>query len=359
MALDHEMWWYSLLYSCTEAAGVILNACIVILNVASVHKLSQSSFLLFWLCFCDLITAITGTMSAANNLIRDATPTESDDCTLKAAVLVTAGMASLLLCSGLTFFRYITILKQRTLPPNFATLYLLFVGVVSLGVAILPFVMGSASWFYKLRPSKVYCSVDWSQRDWRSCVVSISCGMICASTLGFIGYAYTGIYAEAARVFKGMEEHAPGIPGSASPGCVEVVTEVSVKSRNGGLRDLEQNTAKSFGNAATVEEDALSVSNTLARATRMKAKRNEDEKRQNALLKQSVIVVTAYVIGWSPYLLMGLFEFISAKPVGPVFDFIPALLIPLYGAINPVIIFNYDRDIKANCLHWLSRSRAN
>ncbi|KAI8846011.1 hypothetical protein BJ741DRAFT_12437 [Chytriomyces cf. hyalinus JEL632] len=352
MALDHEIWWYSLLYSCTEATGVILNACIVILNAASVHKLSQSSFLLFWLCFCDLITAITGTMSAANNLIRDATPSESDDCSLKAAILVTAGMASLLLCSGLTFFRYITILKQRTLPPNFATIYLLCVGLVSLGVALLPFVMGSASWFYKLRQSKVYCSVDWSQRDWRSCIVSLSCGIICASTLGFIGYAYMGIYAEAARVFKGMEEHAAGIPGSASPGCVEVVTD-------GILRDLEQNAGKSVGNAATVEEDAASVSNTLARATRIKAQRSEDEKRQNALLKQSVIVVTAYIIGWSPYLLMGLYEFISAKPVGPVFDFIPALLIPLYGAINPVIIFNYDRDIKANCMHWLPRSRAN
>ncbi|KAI8832102.1 hypothetical protein BJ741DRAFT_615312 [Chytriomyces cf. hyalinus JEL632] len=73
------------------------------------------------------------------------------------------------------------------------------------------------------------------------------------------------------------------------------------------------------------------------------------EKRQRDLMKQSVVVVVAFMIGWAPYLCMALFEYFSNSRASPALDFGTTTAVAVYELLNPLIIIRFDRDIGKNC----------
>ncbi|KAI8845007.1 hypothetical protein BJ741DRAFT_644513 [Chytriomyces cf. hyalinus JEL632] len=321
MPLEGTDFWFSAVLTTLLLAGFVTNLLLVSPNVRHLAKIAPSSFLVFWLSSIDSIALLNTLLVAGVNLITGELVLDSVICQLHASVTVFASLASILLCFGLTLFRYLIVVYQVMLPRNFSLGYVVTIVSLASTVAALPFMMGSAEPFYIMLPSRVHCAPNWSLRSVQSSVVILFCFSVSSTTLCFIIYAYTAMVGRVVQVLA----YTKGIASSAD-----------------GNPDV-----KTGESAISVEIGSIArISKTEKGANKETA---EMEKLQRELMIQCIVVVGAFLMGWAPYVIMAVVEYASGSNASPIFDFSVTAIVAFYEMVNPVIVFLYDRDIGRNC----------
>ncbi|KAJ3289699.1 hypothetical protein HDU79_003843 [Rhizoclosmatium sp. JEL0117] len=82
----------------------------------------------------------------------------------------------------------------------------------------------------------------------------------------------------------------------------------------------------------------------------------EDEalQEEQRLLLQSWIIVLAFLSGWSPYLIVMIYEAITTKSVSAEYDFAAIYCTLLNQGFNPVILIAYKRDVREKVVKMIS-----
>ncbi|KAJ3048903.1 hypothetical protein HDU99_009044, partial [Rhizoclosmatium hyalinum] len=114
-------------------------------------------------------------------------------CHLHGFMQIFGGTSSLLLCFGLTIFRYMVIVRQENLSTRAAPRFVCAVYFCATLVASLPFLLNSPD-TYALHPSQTYCCTDWTKRDVKSRIMIATNFATLTPPVLFIGYAYYQIY---------------------------------------------------------------------------------------------------------------------------------------------------------------------
>ncbi|KAJ3242243.1 hypothetical protein HDU78_001445 [Chytriomyces hyalinus] len=83
-------------------------------------------------------------------------------------------------------------------------------------------------------------------------------------------------------------------------------------------------------------------------------KRTEEETKQIALLMQSIAIVGLFLIGWTPYLSMGLYEIVTGTKVHPDFEFTAEMFASMNDSLNPVLAMVFDDKIRGNVVQFFS-----
>ncbi|TPX62752.1 hypothetical protein CcCBS67573_g08809 [Chytriomyces confervae] len=363
MPLDALNLCFSTIGATVSGFGFITTLAAIIPNIQHIPKLAPSSFLVFWLCLFDCVTIVNTGLISVTNLVTGEVSGNSVLCQFRASVAVFGTISSLLLCFGLTLFRYLLVVHQKDLPRNFTTWYFMGVVVFSALVAVLPFMVGSQEQTYIMRPCNAHCALDWSQREVRSAILTWICFGIGAVTLCFIVYAYAAMAGTIIQVFTSVKN----------------VGRPSVKPDKNRKGRLETDKTERMSNAGQTSDSAGTEDGTSSHISNQKNRHSRDaksalnlDKRQRDIMKQSVAVVAAFMIGWTPYICswvsfsrpqhekvliaifkyaVALFEFISNSQASPVFDFITTIIVGTYELVNPLIIIYFDRDIGRNCKH--------
>ncbi|KAI8832063.1 hypothetical protein BJ741DRAFT_292570 [Chytriomyces cf. hyalinus JEL632] len=73
----------------------------------------------------------------------------------------------------------------------------------------------------------------------------------------------------------------------------------------------------------------------------------ENANRQKVVWTQSILIVLAYVMGWTPYFVLLLCEAASGAAAPPEFDFVSMFMIVMWGAVNPVLVWLFDPEIRS------------
>ncbi|TPX62754.1 hypothetical protein CcCBS67573_g08810 [Chytriomyces confervae] len=295
MPLDSLTQSFSTVFTLVGIIGFTTNLLVIIPNIRHVANIAPSSFLVFWLCLFDIVAIVNGGFVSALNLATGDIRYDAKSCRFHAAVAMFGSISSILLCFGLTLFRYLIVVHQRDLPKNFTTFYVMGVVVFSAVVSLLPFMMGSQDQIYILRSSKAHCAPDWSQRDVQSSVLIWICFSIATMTLCFVVYAYAAMAATVVQVFAGVKT-----VGSAK--------SKPVKDRQSWvLTDKTERMSRTY--QASYSAPTQEGSNTSSHISSPKSSLTGDaqnvmklDKRQRDLMKQSIVVVVAFMIGWTPYL---------------------------------------------------------
>ncbi|KAJ3226836.1 hypothetical protein HDU78_010173 [Chytriomyces hyalinus] len=300
--------------------GLCLNLVVVVPNIGSLRKIAPSSFLVFWLCLFDVFAIANNLYITVQALLEGGIDNTPLLCQVHAFISVFGNTTSLLLCFGLTLFRYLIVVQQLNPPTFFASFYFLGILCLAAVIAALPFMLQTTQ-TYILRPSSIYCGVQWSQHDLRSGVLIWFCFIVIAVTLGSIVFAYAAMIGKVRQVFSKVKEH----------------------TRESGLKASEQ------GEVKNVIESRSATDGSFITVSRKTLEKTDMDTRQAQLMKQSIMVVGAFLTGWTPYIIMALWEYASGTQASPVFDFVSTVVVGLYEAVNPIIILVFDRDLRANC----------
>ncbi|KAJ3252087.1 hypothetical protein HDU77_005446 [Chytriomyces hyalinus] len=135
--------------------------------------------------------------------------------------------------------------------------------------------------------------------------------------------------------------------GSPGPSIVRISLNPSPKSSN--TRDRPCKTSLERTETFTSQKPSfLSNKKTAAHVA------SENAKRQKAVWTQSILIVLAYVMGWTPYFVLLLCEAASGTAAPPEFDFVSMFMIVMWGAVNPVLVWLFDPEIRST----LSKSAA-
>ncbi|KAJ3399444.1 hypothetical protein HDU80_007878 [Chytriomyces hyalinus] len=276
MPLEGTDFWFSAVLTILLLAGFVTNLLLVSPNVRHLGKIAPSSFLVFWLSSIDSIVLLNTLLIAGVSLVTGELVPDSVICQLHASVAVFASIASILLCFGLTLFRYLIVVHQVSLPRNFSLGYVVTIVALASTVAALPFMMGPAEPFYGMRPSRVHCAPNWSLRSVQSSIVILVCFSVASITLCFIIYAYTAMVGRVVQVLiytKGIASSAVGNP--------------EVKTGEFCSTSVEQ------GSIVQKSKPEKGANNETA----------EMEKLQRELMIQSIVIVGAFLMGWTPYVI--------------------------------------------------------
>ncbi|KAJ3289698.1 hypothetical protein HDU79_003842 [Rhizoclosmatium sp. JEL0117] len=152
--------------------------------------------------------------------------------------------------------------------------------------------------------------------------------------VSFIGYAYYKMYQNVSKQCR-----------KASEVVRNARLHAEMKGRTGSDTEFESSYV-SQNNQGTSSETVVNV----PEYSRGLEKEAEEEERR--LLKQSVIIVSAFLIGWSPYLLVMVYEAITTSLVPPIYDFLAIFCTVLNQAINPMIVITYNSEIRNNLIFW-------
>ncbi|KAJ3224209.1 hypothetical protein HDU81_008703 [Chytriomyces hyalinus] len=336
MPLDHVSRMTSITGVVITCLNFPLNLMIILPNVWYLWEIAPSSFLAFWLCLIDAISIANMGLIAILSLANETIEESPVICQLHACFTTFASLASILICFGLTLFRYLIVVQKRTLPRFFTTFYLMGVFTVAGFVSTPPFMTGSADLYYTMRPSKAYCGPKWSLHDPRSLVLIITSLGVASFTVVFITYAYM------AMVGKVME----------------VLTLTKDLASSAEIMPQQQDSVDANTGYGSIAPKILGSSCPDVESVPLKPRKPEKgvnketaemEKLQFELMRQSIVIVCAFIIGWAPYLFMAVYEVVSGSPVSPACDFAATFIVAVYEGVNPIIVFIYDRDLGKNC----------
>ncbi|KAJ3256039.1 hypothetical protein HDU77_003423 [Chytriomyces hyalinus] len=358
MGLNTLDWQFSLIFSVVVSISALLNSYILISNAPHLRRLPPSSFLIYWLCAYDSLVVINDLMVSAANLIHGNTNHfPPDTCYLHGFLAMFGSLASLLLCLGLTLFRYLVIIKKTKIRRVWAYLYLVLISAVAALASAMPFILGSQTWTYEMRPSNVYCAVAWYRHDPRTSALVYSALTIVTLPLAFIGYVYYCIYREISFIFEATRNALSNNSGSvpvAAADASQSVTEPDRKLPKGSLAvPVPEVPCTRKVRTGSLKRGGAYSSTGAVKTSSRREKKTEEDLLQDALLKQSIMIVFGFAAGWAPYVAVGLVENISGQRATPEWDFVGVLCIVIYEAINPVVIFLFDRDIKENCVNFI------
>ncbi|KAI9339683.1 hypothetical protein BDR26DRAFT_862121 [Obelidium mucronatum] len=172
---------------------------------------------------------------------------------------------------------------------------------------------------YSLQPSKVYCAIEWENRGILA-VIIISIGLI-LTPVGLICFAYVKIYVV-------MVHSVWDVKRAVSKDEVSKVT----------AHTIEESEGKGAGAAGATENGTTS----------------HIDDHQKALLVQSMVIVAAFLIGWTPYLILIFWELLTQRVASPLFDFLAVYCVILNQIINPSILFCYNKEIRSNVIACFS-----
>ncbi|KAJ3221704.1 hypothetical protein HDU81_010386 [Chytriomyces hyalinus] len=74
---------------------------------------------------------------------------------------------------------------------------------------------------------------------------------------------------------------------------------------------------------------------------------NENANRQKVVWTQSILIVLAYVLGWTPYFVLLVYEAGTGTAAPPEFDFVSMFMVVVWGAVNPVLVWLFDPEIRS------------
>ncbi|KAJ3399448.1 hypothetical protein HDU80_007882 [Chytriomyces hyalinus] len=235
MPLDTLNLFFSAIFAIFGFIGTATNLLVVIPNAGYLTRIAPSSFLVFWLCFFDSIALTNSALVAASNLATGELNYDAASCRFHAGVSVFGNVSSILLCFGLTLFRYLIVVHQKDIPKNFVS--------------------------------------------------------IATITLCFVVYAYAAMAGTILEVFATVKDVGGGR-----------VASKRVKIRNDRNETDDKKDRMSSAERASnsvVTEGGVSSQNNQSRDFQSARKL---EKRQHGIMKQSIVVVGAFMIGWAPYI---------------------------------------------------------
>ncbi|KAI8845002.1 hypothetical protein BJ741DRAFT_573085 [Chytriomyces cf. hyalinus JEL632] len=233
--------YLSVIFTVFGLIGSALNLLVVIPNVSHIANLAPSWFLVFW--WISTLNLVAGEISC-----------NTEACRFHAVVTVFGRISSILLCFGLTLFRYLIVVHQRDVPKNFTAFYFLGVVIFSAVVSLLPFMTGSNE--------STFC--DQARLTARLTGANETCKCCQHDTV----LSYAAMAGTIVQVFH---------------------TVKNVASAKSQLTQEGSNTSSHIS----------SQKNSLSRVAQHTIKL---EKRQNGIMKQSAVIVVAFMIGWTTYL---------------------------------------------------------
>ncbi|KAI8617715.1 hypothetical protein BC830DRAFT_1166764 [Chytriomyces sp. MP71] len=296
-----------------------LNLIVVACNAFNLHKLTPSSFLIFWLCGCDSGLNILAVYIISYQFHADSLGLPASQCQALAFFITLFACSSIGLCTGLTFFRYLVVVRQWNLSPRFAPRYVLLVFILCSALVALPFILDSANVTYGLPASHCLCTVQWQDAHLKSKIMVWLCIGFLAVPLSSIGYAYAAIYREMRRSVKEMDSNGVGANSS------------------GMLRDENVGTGRIQVNNGTVprNKDALPP-----------CARSKEREKMHALLIQSIAIVAVFVVGWGPYMANALYQAITQRILSPEVEYAAEAIVVLMHIVNPIAVMVFDIEMR-------------
>ncbi|ORY32467.1 family A G protein-coupled receptor-like protein [Rhizoclosmatium globosum] len=331
-----------IIFTSTACLATFLNITIIFATIWRTKELTSTSLITFWLCCFDgLVASVDFTINVSTLTLHhviDSTTFQthtlsSTICQIHGLLHIFGGSSSLLLCLLLTTFRYSVIIQKHILSRKRTITYIALAITAAATFAGLPFILHAPE-IYILHPSQEYCATDWSQQGPKPRVVVFINIMTVIPPVSFIGYAYYKMYQNVSKQCR-----------KASEVVRNARLHAEMKGRTGSDTEFESSYV-SQNNQGTSSETVVNV----PEYSRGLEKEAEEEERR--LLKQSVIIVSAFLIGWSPYLLVMVYEATTTTLVPPIYDFLAIFCTVLNQAINPMIVITYNSEIRNNLIFW-------
>ncbi|KAJ3353079.1 hypothetical protein HDU83_007234 [Entophlyctis luteolus] len=294
---------FLLIVTLTTPVGAMLNSFLLLANCRNLSELPPSSLLAFWFSFYDnvnLLSSFTVSVPSLFGTFDNNANSTSAACQAHGIIELISGLGSISICFGLTFIRYSVIVWKVYPRRTFVAIFVVVSATTAAVVSVTPSVIGNASTQYVLRASGVYCMAAW----YYSPAFTGVCLSILALPLCSIAYAYAHIY--------------------------YCVTSVRVK----------------IVVSITPGQEAVSKEGTIT--VRAANEVEEVGEKQNALLLQTVTIVSTFLVGWMPYAALVLQEVITREPASALFDFIAIYFVLLMATFNPIVIMVFDKPIRKN-----------
>ncbi|KAJ3400767.1 hypothetical protein HDU80_006621 [Chytriomyces hyalinus] len=271
-------------------------------------------------------------------------------CQIHGFLITFCSLLSLGLCTGLTLFRYIIIVRKTPVLLQCAHAYLAGSAAFCALIAGLPFICNAGERIYIMAQTHMNCTVAWSNTDTTSRVISWICMSIIIIPVSCMGFAYTQIYSEVSKVF-GAFRKSFAVAGDNLSGDQQRGSKTTNPDSNhqGGYHPSKISTNPENFRKPSFDEEAHRPPKMLK-----KRKRTEEETKQMALLMQSIAIVGLFLIGWTPYLSMGLYEIVTGTKVHPDFEFAAEMFASMNNSLNPVVAMVFDDKIRGNVVQFFS-----
>ncbi|KAI8619427.1 hypothetical protein BC830DRAFT_775347 [Chytriomyces sp. MP71] len=317
--------------------GSVLNLFVAVFNAPHLNRLSPSSVLVVSLCISDFVFSTNNVITISLRLSQDNEAINTYACRVRGAISVWTAMLSLGLVTGLTLFRYLTVIIGSNIQARQTLIYLTLYAGTTAGIAAVPFIIGDAEEVYALQPSKITCSVAfWNPRArWMSAV----CAALTIVPVTTIALAYFQIFKQVSRVFGELHQSsAEGKEGSAQ-GARCAITAINSAH---GLR-----TVSLLSSANGTRQENVGIATLMS----------QDRERQRNLLLQSIALVSCFLIGWTPYLVFGMVEVIAGRQLSIDFEFPAEMCIALNEVASPIIALIFDRQLRHNVVRVFGRGK--
>ncbi|KAI8822793.1 hypothetical protein BJ741DRAFT_635119 [Chytriomyces cf. hyalinus JEL632] len=312
-------------FTATAAVAAVLNLIVLVSSLLKLPKLTPSSFLQYFLCFCDGVVAAADAVIGCSSLLKHLSLDRAGTflglriCSIHGTLQIFGGSSSLFLCLGLTIFRFMVICREAILTQRFAYFYVAATLSGSVLISTLPLMLGSAESTYMVQPSGVYCITDWTSKNAQAIPLVTMNLITLTPPVVFIGYAYTAIYFQFRNSYLELQK-------TTSSKAISCETVASNSSTANGKSSLEQMLLQTA---------------------------NEE---QRALLVQSVVIVFAFLAGWLPYTVLIVYEIITSHHFSAAFDYFAIYCTLLNGAINPLIVLRFNKEIRRNVTNFFGCS---
>ncbi|TPX68973.1 hypothetical protein CcCBS67573_g06998 [Chytriomyces confervae] len=343
-------WTYSTITTVIAFIGILLNLILIVPNVWRARSLTPSSLLIVCLCCSDTLLLSNCLSLAATHLRRGDLEYNPIICQIHGFLITFCSLLSLGLCTGLTLFRYIIIVRKTPVLLQCAHAYLAGSAAFCALIAGLPFICNAGERIYIMAQTHMNCTVAWSNTDTTSRVISWICMSIIIIPVSCMGFAYTQIYSEVSKVF-GAFRKSFAVAGDNLSGDQQRGSKTTNPDSNhqGGYHPSKISTNPENFRKPSFDEKAQRPPKMLN-----KRKRTEEEAKQMALLMQSIAIVGLFLIGWTPYLSMGLYEIVTGTKVHPDFEFAAEMFASMNNSLNPVVAMVFDDKIRGNVVQFFS-----
>ncbi|KAJ3243235.1 hypothetical protein HDU78_000695 [Chytriomyces hyalinus] len=354
-------WAYSTTTTVIDSIGTLFNLILIVPNLWRVRSLTPSSLLIVCLCCSDALLLSNCLTLAATHLRRGDVEYDPIICQIHGFLITFCSLWSLGLCTGLTLFRYIIIIRKTSVSHQYAYMYLAGSAAFCAITAGLPFILSAGDRIYLMAQTHMNCTVAWSNTDTTTRVISWICMSVIIIPVSSMGFAYIRIYSEVSKVF-GAFRKSFAVAGDDFSGDQER-----------GSKTLHQDSKHQEGHhpskiSTNPGKETNDINDTLENVRKpsfdkeghrlpkmlKNRKRTEEETKQIALLMQSIAIVGLFMIGWTPYLSMGLYEIVTGTKVHPDYEFAAEMFASMNDSLNPVVVMVFDDKIRSNVVQFFS-----
>ncbi|KAJ3068115.1 hypothetical protein HDU98_008705 [Podochytrium sp. JEL0797] len=386
-----------------SSIAAVLNLAVVLCNLTKAHLLQSSSFLSFCLCCTDAINNIVNMIVAGFKFFGFDSDFRVKACHVAGYTTFTGHSSSLLLILGLTCCRYSVIVRQENVTRRAAWIFASGAVILTALVYLLPLLLEPIAQFnYTTMPSGIYCGIGWAgaTQDAKGITLIVLTLLMLGPPLCFILYVYTAISIAMKKSVAGVrkslaiEPALPAIdnlvaaataPHDSRKSSIDARTTplnesdppsnstqnnnsnpMNTKRKSTGSKSFSEmgggvvggsrksTGSKSFSEAMVGRKsvDSKSRPSTTAigihpslLATLNNHRLVEDQKE---LLKQSILIVVSFLVGWTPYLCMMIYQIVTNEAAPPLMDFVSACSVVANETAGPIILLCYNRDIRLN-----------